>query len=127
MDKIFSTDAIAHEGPSSSTQLLGVKKEKPEDDFTFDEPVQKKQKTASGKAVHIKNANTLRDELQMNWDPVQVLAEKTGVEQWVCGNIAQLLRDENTIPFMVRYRKELIGHMDGDSVRDVQLAWEELW
>ncbi|XP_060728120.1 S1 RNA-binding domain-containing protein 1 isoform X2 [Tachysurus vachellii] len=129
MDKIFSTDAIAHEGPSSSTQLPGVKKEEPEDDFTFDEPVRKKQKTASapqGKAVHIKNANTLRDELQMNWDPLQVLAEKTGVEQWVCGNIAQLLRDENTIPFMVRYRKELIGHMDGDSVRDVQLAWEEL-
>ncbi|XP_047668747.1 S1 RNA-binding domain-containing protein 1 isoform X2 [Tachysurus fulvidraco] len=129
MDKIFSTDAVAHEGPSSSTQLPRVKKEEPVDDFTFDEPVQKKQKTASapqGKAVHIKNANTFRDELQMNWDPAQVLAEKTGVEQWVCGNIAQLLRDENTIPFMVRYRKELIGHMDGDSVRDVQLAWEEL-
>lgn len=58
---------------------------------------------------------------------IKVLAEKTGVEQWVCANIAQLLREENTIPFMVRYRKELINHMDADAVRDVQLALEELW
>ncbi|KAB5581909.1 hypothetical protein PHYPO_G00180980 [Pangasianodon hypophthalmus] len=129
MDKMFSTDAIAHEEPTSSTQLPVVKKEEPEDDFTFDEPVQKKQKTTSapqGKAINLKSANPLRDELQMNWDPVQVLAEKTAVEQWVCANIAQLLREENTIPFMVRYRKELINHMDADAVREVQLALEEL-
>uniref|UniRef100_A0A8B9LMV5 S1 RNA binding domain 1 n=1 Tax=Astyanax mexicanus TaxID=7994 RepID=A0A8B9LMV5_ASTMX len=56
----------------------------------------------------------------------QVLAEKTGVDQWVCRNISQLLQEENTIPFMVRYRKELINHMDADAVRDVQLAVEEL-
>ncbi|KAG7334245.1 hypothetical protein KOW79_002652 [Hemibagrus wyckioides] len=129
MDKMFSTDAIAHEGPSSSTQVHSMKKEEPEDDFTFDEPAQKKQKTTSapqGKVVKLKSADNLQDELQMNWDPVQVLAEKTGVEQWVCGNIAQLLRDENTIPFIVRYRKELINHLDVDSVRDVQLVLEEL-
>ncbi|KAK3554800.1 hypothetical protein QTP70_033497 [Hemibagrus guttatus] len=129
MDKMFSTDAIAHEGPSSSTHVQSVKKEEPEDDFTFDEPAQKKQKTTSapqGKVVKLKSANNLREELQMNWDPVQVLAEKTGVEQWVCGNITQLLKDENTIPFIVRYRKELINHMDVDSVRDVQLVLEEL-
>lgn len=58
---------------------------------------------------------------------IKVLAEKTGVEPWVCVNITQLLREENTIPFMVRYRKELINHMDADAVRDVQLVLEELW
>lgn len=49
------------------------------------------------------------------------------MDQWVCQNIVQLLRDENTIPFVVRYRKELINHMDADAVRDVQLNMEELW
>lgn len=75
MDKMFSTAAIACEEPSSSTQLPVVKKEEPEDDFTFDEPAQKKQKTSSapqGKAVNTKSAKMLRDDLQMNWDPVQV-------------------------------------------------------
>lgn len=28
---------------------------------------------------------------------------------------------------MVRYRKEMINHMDADAVRDVQLVYEELW
>ncbi len=48
------------------------------------------------------------------------------MEQWVCANIVQLFQEENTIPFMVRYRKELINHMDADAVRDVQLTLEEL-
>lgn len=80
MDKMFSTDAIAHEGPSSSTQVHSVKKEEPEDDFTFDEPAHKKLKTTSapqGKVVKLKSADNLRDELQMNWDPVQVRAYKS--------------------------------------------------
>lgn len=51
----------------------------------------------------------------------------TCVDQWVCSNIVSLLSEENTVPFMVRYRKELINHMDADAVRDVQLVFEELW
>uniref|UniRef100_A0A8C2Q476 S1 RNA binding domain 1 n=1 Tax=Cyprinus carpio TaxID=7962 RepID=A0A8C2Q476_CYPCA len=100
------------------------------DDLTFDEPAQKKQRTTNasqGRPIKLKSGNSCMEDLQMNWDPIQVLAEKTGVEQWVCANIAQLFQEENTIPFMVRYRKELINHMDADAVRDVQLTLEELW
>uniref|UniRef100_A0A671L6Q9 S1 RNA-binding domain-containing protein 1 n=1 Tax=Sinocyclocheilus anshuiensis TaxID=1608454 RepID=A0A671L6Q9_9TELE len=106
-----------------------VKKEEPDDSFTFDEPAQKKQKTtnsAQGRPIKLKLSNSCVEDLQMNWDPIQVLAEKTGVEQWVCANIAKLFQEENTVPFMVRYRKELINHMDADAVRDVQLTLEEL-
>ncbi|XP_066535847.1 S1 RNA-binding domain-containing protein 1 [Hoplias malabaricus] len=133
MDDAFrnstSTTGVKCEEPSSSKVPSLVKKEEPEDDYNFDEHVQKKQKTTNspqGRPIKVKSANNLRDELQMNWDPIQVLAEKTGVEQWVCVNISQLIREENTIPFIVRYRKELINHMDADAVRDVQLALEEL-
>ncbi|XP_010768535.1 S1 RNA-binding domain-containing protein 1-like, partial [Notothenia coriiceps] len=55
-----------------------------------------------------------------------VLATLTCVERWVCVNIIRLLREENTVPFMVRYRKDMINHMDADAVRDVQLVYEEL-
>lgn len=44
----------------------------------------------------------------------------------MCLNISQLFREENTIPFIVRYRKEMINHMDADAVRDVQLVLEEI-
>ncbi|XP_076831041.1 S1 RNA-binding domain-containing protein 1 isoform X2 [Brachyhypopomus gauderio] len=119
--------ATADETPSSSKRLFKVEKEEPEDDFNFE--VQKKQKTSNapqGRPVKLQSGRSLRDELQMNWDPFQVLSEKTVVERWVCENIARLLQEENTIPFMVRYRKELINHMDADAVRDVQQVLEEL-
>ncbi|XP_016150496.1 S1 RNA-binding domain-containing protein 1-like [Sinocyclocheilus grahami] len=117
------------ECPSSSQHFPKVKKEEPDDSFTFNEPAQKKQKTtnsAQGRPIKLKLGNSCVEDLQMNWDPIQVLAEKSGVEQWVCANIVQLFLEENTIPFMVRYRKELINHMDADAVRDVQLTLEEL-
>lgn len=59
--------------------------------------------------------------------PPQVLSHLTCVERWVCANIIMLLREENTVPFMVRYRKDMINHMDADAVRDVQMVYEELW
>ncbi|XP_026080013.1 S1 RNA-binding domain-containing protein 1 isoform X1 [Carassius auratus] len=120
---------MPEECPSSSQHFPKVKKEEPNDSFTFDEPAQKKQKTtnsAQGRPIKLKSGNPCVEDLQMNWDPIQVLAEKSGVEQWVCANIVQLFQEENTIPFMVRYRKELINHMDADAVRDVQLTLEEL-
>uniref|UniRef100_A0AAR2ISA7 S1 motif domain-containing protein n=1 Tax=Pygocentrus nattereri TaxID=42514 RepID=A0AAR2ISA7_PYGNA len=129
MDQAFSistatTGVLLGEEPSSSKPTSMVKKEEPEDDFTFDEPAQKKQKTITapqGRPIKLKSGNSLGDELQMTWDLIKVLAEKSGVKEWVCSNIVNLLRDENTIPFIVRYRKELINHMDADAVRDVQL------
>lgn len=42
-------------------------------------------------------------------------------------NIIVMLREENTVPFMVRYRKEKINYMDADAVRDVLLVYGELW
>ena len=56
----------------------------------------------------------------------QLLSERSGVEPWVCVNVSQLLKEENTVPFMVRYRKDLINHLDADAVRDIQLALEEI-
>ncbi|KAI2657734.1 S1 RNA-binding domain-containing protein 1 [Labeo rohita] len=96
------------ECPSSSQHVPKVKKEEPDDSFTFEEPAQKKQKTtnaAQGRPIKLRSGNSCVEDLQMNWDPIQ---------------------EENTIPFMVRYRKELINHMDADAVRDVQLTLEEL-
>uniref|UniRef100_UPI0037E8AED0 S1 RNA-binding domain-containing protein 1 n=1 Tax=Semicossyphus pulcher TaxID=241346 RepID=UPI0037E8AED0 len=116
-------DRWAGEGSS----LAGFKAKKEEvEDFTFDEPCQKKPKTNQPTALPSSQANTLRNELNMDWDLIEVLSTLTCVERWVCVNIISLLREENTVPFMVRYRKEMINHMDADAVRDVQLVYDEL-
>ncbi|KAM9848008.1 S1 RNA-binding domain-containing protein 1 [Aulostomus maculatus] len=117
-------------GEGSSQHRHGVKKEE-EEDYTFDEPVLKKQKTGGARqgqpnALPSNKSQALRNELNMNWDPIELLSTQTCVDRWVCENIITLLREENTVPFMVRYRKEMINHMDADAVRDVQLVYEDL-
>uniref|UniRef100_A0A8D3BRC0 S1 RNA binding domain 1 n=1 Tax=Scophthalmus maximus TaxID=52904 RepID=A0A8D3BRC0_SCOMX len=95
--------------------LRPKKEEIEEEDFMFEEPYLKKQKT-SGTCQGQPTA----------LPPSELLSTLTCVEMWVCVNIIVLLREENTVPFMVRYRKEMINHMDADAVRDVQLTYEEL-
>uniref|UniRef100_A0A3Q4MQF5 S1 RNA binding domain 1 n=1 Tax=Neolamprologus brichardi TaxID=32507 RepID=A0A3Q4MQF5_NEOBR len=101
----YQRDRWADEG--SSQAGLGVKKEEVNaEDFTFDEPCLKKQKTSAacmGKPTNLPSseAQSLRNELNMNWDLIEVLSHLTCVERWVCANIIMLLREENTVPFMV--------------------------
>ncbi|XP_076990253.1 S1 RNA-binding domain-containing protein 1 isoform X2 [Tamandua tetradactyla] len=119
------------ETPSTSTMWEGIcKKEENEDDFTFGQSPLKKMKTVTcpqGQAVKFPaNANSIKEEVEMNWDIVQVLSERTNIELWVCANIIRLFNDDNTIPFIIRYRKELINNLDADSLREVRQTLEEL-
>uniref|UniRef100_H3ANA6 S1 RNA-binding domain-containing protein 1 n=2 Tax=Latimeria chalumnae TaxID=7897 RepID=H3ANA6_LATCH len=120
------------EQPSCSAQQTGgmVKKEEPADDFIYDGPPAKKIKTAKnpqGKPVtHTVASLKILGEAQMNWDLTQILSEETNIEPWVCANLIQLFSDENTIPFIVRYRKELINNLDADALREAQQTLDEL-
>lgn len=63
--------------PSTSASLMEneVKQEKYEDDFTFDEPPLKRIKSATcpqGKPVKHPGSTKHQEELEMNWDIVQV-------------------------------------------------------
>uniref|UniRef100_G1LHD5 S1 RNA-binding domain-containing protein 1 n=2 Tax=Ailuropoda melanoleuca TaxID=9646 RepID=G1LHD5_AILME len=119
------------ETPSTSTMWEGsCKKEENEDDFTFGQSPLKKMKTETcpqGQPVRFPaNAKSIKEEVEMNWDIVQVLSERTNIELWVCANIIRLFNDDNTIPFIIRYRKELINNLDADSLREVRQTLEEL-
>ncbi|XP_061767197.1 S1 RNA-binding domain-containing protein 1 [Nerophis ophidion] len=125
-ERVSFTVSNADAGPSFSGWT--AKKEEELEDFTFDEPALKKQKMgADSQTVLSKKSHVLaKEDLNMNWDTIELLSTFTCVEQWVCANVVTLLREENTVPFMVRYRKEMINHMDADAVRDVQLVYEDL-
>uniref|UniRef100_A0A8C3CR02 S1 RNA-binding domain-containing protein 1 n=1 Tax=Cairina moschata TaxID=8855 RepID=A0A8C3CR02_CAIMO len=119
------------EKPSTSAPIAGnqVKHEKSEEDLAFDEPPFKKIKSTTspeGKPVKNLGGNKVKEEFEMNWDIVQVLSERTNVEPWVCANLIRLFQEENTIPFIARYRKELINNLDADALREVQQTLEEL-
>ncbi|XP_055672336.1 S1 RNA-binding domain-containing protein 1 isoform X2 [Falco peregrinus] len=118
------------EKPSTSVPIVGnqVKHEKSED-LAFDEPPFKKIKSTTcpeGRPVKNLGGNKVKEEFEMNWDIVQVLSEITNVEPWVCANLIRLFQEENTIPFIARYRKELINNLEADALREVQQTLEEL-
>ncbi|KAM7324986.1 hypothetical protein ACRRTK_015239 [Alexandromys fortis] len=117
--------------PSTSTTWEDVcKKEESEDDFTFGQSPLKRMKTEvcpQGKPVKFPDgASSIKEEVEMNWDIVQVLSERTNIELWVCANIIRLFNDDNTIPFIIRYRKELVNNLDADSLREVRQTLDEL-
>nr|XP_048272055.1 S1 RNA-binding domain-containing protein 1 isoform X2 [Myodes glareolus]XP_048272056.1 S1 RNA-binding domain-containing protein 1 isoform X2 [Myodes glareolus] len=117
--------------PSTSTTWEDVcKKEESEDDFTFGQSPLKRMKTEAcpqGKPVRFPDgASSIKEEVEMSWDIVQVLSERTNIELWVCANIIRLFNDDNTIPFIIRYRKELVNNLDADSLREVRQTLDEL-
>ncbi|XP_075060229.1 S1 RNA-binding domain-containing protein 1 [Mixophyes fleayi] len=125
------------EFPSTSSLNMDInvknegvsEEEEPPDDFTFGGPPVKKLKTSSdpaGKPVKYKGTDSGSDKTDMNWNVVEVLSERTNIEPWVCSNLIQLFHDENTIPFIARYRKELINNLDAEALREVQQSLEEL-
>ncbi|XP_006272234.1 S1 RNA-binding domain-containing protein 1 [Alligator mississippiensis] len=130
VQKTSISNLESDETPSTSAPLgTEVKQEKSEEDFTFDEPPLKRIKSATcpqGNPVKHPGSTRVKEELEMNWDIVQALAERTNIEPWVCANIIRLFNDENTIPFIARYRKELINNLEADALREVQQTLEEL-
>ncbi|CAG2056405.1 unnamed protein product [Timema podura] len=48
------------------------------------------------------------------------------IEEDVSKNIITLLEDENTIPFIARYRQELTGNMDADKLREAKECYEDI-
>ncbi|XP_055972199.1 S1 RNA-binding domain-containing protein 1 [Sorex fumeus] len=118
------------ETPATSSTWEGVCKKEEDEDFTFGQSPLKKIKTEScpqGQPVRFPANDTGdKEESEMNWDIVQVLSERMCIEPWVCANIIRLFNDDNTIPFIVRYRKELINNLDADSLREVRQTLDEL-
>ncbi|XP_058021197.1 S1 RNA-binding domain-containing protein 1 isoform X2 [Ahaetulla prasina] len=114
--------------PSTSATVSKkiLKVEESEEDFTFDEPPVKKIKTGCPQEKRVKYGDKLNGDHKMNWDIVEVLSQRTDIEAWVCANIIKLFNDDNTIPFIVRYRKELINNLEADVLREVQQIMEEL-
>lgn len=45
------------------------------------------------------------------WDASTVLANLSGVSHDVAANFVQLIQDDNTLPFIARYRKSMVGNM----------------
>lgn len=81
------TDKCLSGGSSLSAFILKKEEQVEEDDFTFDEPCPKKQKTSCfgrGHPVALPSAEAqnIQNELNMNWDLIEV--SKYNLEYFIC-------------------------------------------
>ncbi|XP_067615123.1 uncharacterized protein YdcI [Eurosta solidaginis] len=60
------------------------------------------------------------------WRVDELLAEKENVEPATARNIVNLLENENTIPFICRYRRDLIDHITPERLRDIKNSYTEI-
>lgn len=54
------------------------------------------------------------------WKTADLLAESTNIDPRTAGNIVSLFEDDNTIPFLCRYRRDLVNHMDPERMRAIK-------
>ncbi|XP_055385229.1 uncharacterized protein YdcI [Condylostylus longicornis] len=60
------------------------------------------------------------------WKFHDLLAEKTSISSFVAQNIVTLLSNDNTIPFICRYRKDMVGNISPEKMRDIKICFQEI-
>lgn len=55
-----------------------------------------------------------------------MLAESFGVPLNACKQFTSLIEEECTLPFIARYRKEVVGNLDIEVLRKMKSSMEEL-
>ena len=59
-------------------------------------------------------------------DFAKVIAEEFKIAELYAQNTVKLLEEENTVPFIARYRKEMTGALDDQTIRRMALRLQAL-
>lgn len=73
-----------------------------------------KVKASATDAHHVEAKSTNCTSTGSSWTAEQLLSNLQNLDRTTSANIIRLFDDENTIPFICRYRRELTGNMDPD-------------
>lgn len=60
------------------------------------------------------------------WNIFELLSETEQINCNISRNIVDLFDNENTIPFICRYRRDLIGHITPERLRDIKTTYTEI-
>ena len=57
---------------------------------------------------------------EFTWSIVGVISGRVQSDERSVGNVVRLLDDDNTVPFIARYRKEQTNCMEPDKLREIK-------
>lgn len=101
----------------SSSQIENDEQPKPK--------VARKRKTATEEQVD-GNVQTFKPSNNTVWNDVDWLAEFNNINPWTAKNIINLFDDDNSIPFIARYRRDLTSNMEAEELRNIKESYELL-
>lgn len=61
----------------------------------------------------------------MEWTTIDYISEVNKVDKHIVKKVVQLFQEDNTIPFIARYRKNMTGSMEPDQLRTLKESFEE--
>ncbi|XP_053970251.1 S1 RNA-binding domain-containing protein 1 [Hylaeus volcanicus] len=126
--------AIKHENENVKTEIV----EDAEESIDSKKQVRKgrnskskKEKVESSDKENIKD--TIKDVDQLRFDDVQCsdwtdvdyVSEVNNIDRHVAENVIKLFNDDNTIPFIARYRKNMTGGMEPDTLRALKESFDQ--
>ncbi|KAG5325674.1 SRBD1 protein, partial [Pseudoatta argentina] len=59
------------------------------------------------------------------WTDIDYISEVNNVTRYIADNVVKLFKEDNTIPFIARYRKNMTGSMDEDKLRELLESFEQ--
>ncbi|KAG5328893.1 SRBD1 protein, partial [Acromyrmex heyeri] len=59
------------------------------------------------------------------WTDIDYISEVNNVTRYIADNVVKLFKEDNTIPFIARYRKNMTGSMDADKLRELLESFEQ--
>ncbi|XP_012348673.1 S1 RNA-binding domain-containing protein 1 isoform X2 [Apis florea] len=71
----------------------------------------------------LKNINFNSTEFK-EWTDIDYISEMNNVEKHIAENIVKLFNNDNTIPFIARYRKDMTGGMEPDKLRVLKESFD---
>lgn len=70
--------------------------------------------------------NSENNNLTVDWNDYELVADREGIDIGLSKTLVNLLDNENTIPFLCRYRKHLIRNTTPEKLRDIQNTLESV-
>ncbi|XP_014487945.1 PREDICTED: S1 RNA-binding domain-containing protein 1 [Dinoponera quadriceps] len=88
------------------------------------EALQKRQKKDSNINTDIKLNPTLTR--CMEWTDVDYISEINNIDRNIAENVVKLFKEDNTVPFITRYRRDMTGSMEPDKLRALKNSFDEV-
>ncbi|XP_046421345.1 S1 RNA-binding domain-containing protein 1 [Neodiprion fabricii] len=66
------------------------------------------------------------ENVHTEWSEPDYLSEFNQIDKQIAQNLISLFKDDNTIPFIARYRKEMTGGMEPEQLRSIKNSYDSL-